>query len=95
MRTEYVKNGFFIFGVRSTFDSSYFLSRVERGPAPYTLGISKNLLSRSGDLLTQLGSLIDYIDPADDTVQIDWADLKRQERASNLIVIPLFMVLPV
>jgi hypothetical protein len=50
----------------------------------YILGASKNLLSRSGELLTQLGSLADFIDPADDTAQIDWADLKRQERANNL-----------
>ena len=50
----------------------------------YILGASKNLLSRSGDLLNQLGSLADFIDPAADTAQIDWAELKRQERANNL-----------
>ena len=49
----------------------------------YILGASKNLLSRSGDLLNQLGALSNYIDPPG-TPQIDWAELKRQERANNL-----------
>jgi hypothetical protein len=49
----------------------------------YILGASKNLLWRSGELLTQLGALEDFIDPP--TAQpIDWAELKRQERANNL-----------
>lgn len=49
----------------------------------YILGASKNLLYRSGDLLNQLGALSDYID-IPGTPQIDWAELKRQERANNL-----------
>ena len=49
----------------------------------YILGASKNLLSRSGDLLTELGALSDYIDPPT-TQPVDWAELKRQERANNL-----------
>ena len=49
----------------------------------YILGASKNLLYRSGELLTQLGTLSDFIDPP--TAQpVDWAELKRQERANNL-----------
>jgi len=49
----------------------------------YILGASKNLLWRSGELLTELGALSDYIDPPT-TQPIDWAELKRQERANNL-----------
>jgi hypothetical protein len=49
----------------------------------YILGASKNLLYWSGDLLNQLGALTDFIDPPTDN-QIDWAELKRQERANNL-----------
>ena len=49
----------------------------------YILGASKNLLSRSGNLLTELGALSDFIDPPGPP-QIDWAELKRQERANNL-----------
>jgi hypothetical protein len=49
----------------------------------YILGASKNLLYRSGELLTQLGALSDYIDPST-SQPIDWAELKRQERANNL-----------
>ncbi len=49
----------------------------------YILGASKNLLYRSGELLTQLGALEDLIDQP--TAQpIDWTELKRQERANNL-----------
>lgn len=49
----------------------------------YILGASKNLLYRSGDLLNQLGALTDFIDPPT-KAPIDWAELKRQERANNL-----------
>lgn len=49
----------------------------------YVLGASKNLLSRSGELLFDLGALQDFIDPPT-TLSIDWAELKRQERANNL-----------
>jgi len=49
----------------------------------YILGASKNLLYRSGELLTKLGALSDYIDPPR-TDPINWAELKRQERANNL-----------
>ena len=49
----------------------------------YILGASKNLLSRSGELLTELGALSNFIDPPT-TQPIDWAELKRQERANNL-----------
>ena len=50
----------------------------------YILGASKNLLSRSGQLLNQLGSLSDFIDLPTETNQIDWAELKRQQRVNNL-----------
>ena len=49
----------------------------------YILGASKNLLYRSGELLTQLGALSAFIDPPK-AQPIDWAELKRQERANNL-----------
>ncbi|WP_419660500.1 uncharacterized protein Dvar_08580 [Desulfosarcina variabilis str. Montpellier] len=49
----------------------------------FVLGASRNLLHRSGQLLSDLGALSDFIDQPE-SAPIDWAELKRQERTNNL-----------